>query len=368
MCHQSTWPISPGWYDVRWKARAVRKAGRTLARCSFRMVIPPRYPSARRRSPDDRREGLAKAAIARRLSMSRNTVDRLLTLRGPPRYRRAHNGGTTTARYDGAQATIEVTNPGVRAGKDEFVASRILAKKDGAGSAWLEVGWAEIGWRDLVNGVPEQFVYTYDTAHNEWELYNSLCVSDGCHVDVRIIKGSTCDIGDPTCTWTAQLFNHSTGTWQNLHSVTLPQDRAYIEEMTEVYIDPDFPLTLEDHIAVDQVNNDLDWSDTQRRYVDSTWNVWRFVEHEYWPGLALLHRLDHELQSVRGAGRRLLTCSELRTRRPGNGPSTPACSWSSRWSSSPSRSRGRPRAATFRASVPSEPGQRQPGRRHPNHR
>lgn len=32
------------------------------------------------------REGMAKAAIARRLGMSRNTVDRLLALREPPRY------------------------------------------------------------------------------------------------------------------------------------------------------------------------------------------------------------------------------------------------------------------------------------------
>ena len=37
-------------------------------------------------------EGLAKAAIARRLSMSRNTVDRLLDLAEPPRYRRTPGG------------------------------------------------------------------------------------------------------------------------------------------------------------------------------------------------------------------------------------------------------------------------------------
>ena len=38
------------------------------------------------------REGMAKAAIARRLGMSRNTVDRLLGLREPPRYERAPQG------------------------------------------------------------------------------------------------------------------------------------------------------------------------------------------------------------------------------------------------------------------------------------
>ena len=38
------------------------------------------------------RESLAKAAIARRLGMSRNTVDRLLELAEPPRYRRAPAG------------------------------------------------------------------------------------------------------------------------------------------------------------------------------------------------------------------------------------------------------------------------------------
>lgn len=50
MCHQSTWPISPGWYVVRWNARLARNVGRTWARWSFRIVIPPRYPCARRRS------------------------------------------------------------------------------------------------------------------------------------------------------------------------------------------------------------------------------------------------------------------------------------------------------------------------------
>lgn len=38
------------------------------------------------------REGLAKAAIARRLGMSRNTVDRMLALAQPPRYRRVPAG------------------------------------------------------------------------------------------------------------------------------------------------------------------------------------------------------------------------------------------------------------------------------------
>lgn len=38
------------------------------------------------------REGLAKAAIARRLGIGRNTVDRLLARREPPRYRRAPQG------------------------------------------------------------------------------------------------------------------------------------------------------------------------------------------------------------------------------------------------------------------------------------
>jgi transposase len=38
------------------------------------------------------RERMAKAAIARRLGMSRNTVDRLLALREPPQYVRAAAG------------------------------------------------------------------------------------------------------------------------------------------------------------------------------------------------------------------------------------------------------------------------------------
>lgn len=187
-----------------------------------------------------------------------------------------YTGAYTSSRYDGAYAWIEVVNPTVRPNTLDFVVSRIMAKKlndgDVSGQAWLEVGWAEIGWEGLVGGVPEQFVYTYDTVADEWSFYNALCVSDGCHVDVRIIPSASCDIGDPTCVWSAQLFNHSTGTWQNLRSVTLPMDRAYLEEFTEVYMDLDEPMS--GHVDLDQSYNDLDWWQTQRRYADGSFVNW----------------------------------------------------------------------------------------------
>jgi transposase len=53
------------------------------------------------------REGMAKAAIARRLGMSRNTVDRLLGLREPPRYQRAPQGSQLEPFADRIAAMLE---------------------------------------------------------------------------------------------------------------------------------------------------------------------------------------------------------------------------------------------------------------------
>lgn len=183
-----------------------------------------------------------------------------------------HNGAQTTARYDGAYASIEVTNANTRPNTNDFVASRLLAKSNVAGDAWIEVGWAEVGFPGTLdpNGLPEQYVYVYDTVHREWHFYNTLCVTS-CHVDVRIVKSSSCVIGSPPCVWTAQLYNHTAGAWANLHSVTLPMDRAYLEEFTEVYVDPSQPVT---HFAIDLASNDLDWFETQRRFSDGSWNLW----------------------------------------------------------------------------------------------
>ena len=183
-----------------------------------------------------------------------------------------HNGAQTSARYDGAYAWIETPNPGVRANTNDFIASRILLKKDSAGSQWIEVGWAEVGWHGLVNGVPEQFVYVYDTVHRAWHFYDALCVGTGCHVDVRAHPSTNCDIGDPSCVWNAQIWNHSLGVWEQLHAVTLPMDRAYVEEFTEVSIDPNNPTST--HLQVDLDFNDLDWFLTQRKFADGTWRDW----------------------------------------------------------------------------------------------
>lgn len=60
------------------------------------------------------REGVAKAAIARRLGMSRNTVDRLLGLAEPPRYVRAPQGSQLDAFADAIAAMLAI-DPTVRA-------------------------------------------------------------------------------------------------------------------------------------------------------------------------------------------------------------------------------------------------------------
>ena len=60
------------------------------------------------------REGMAKAAIARRLGMSRNTVDRLLALREPPRYVRT-TAGSQIDPYAERIAAMLATDPTVRA-------------------------------------------------------------------------------------------------------------------------------------------------------------------------------------------------------------------------------------------------------------
>ncbi len=60
------------------------------------------------------REGLPKAAIARRLRMSRNTVDRLLSLAEPPSYVRRSQGSQLDPYRDAIAAMLD-TDPTVRA-------------------------------------------------------------------------------------------------------------------------------------------------------------------------------------------------------------------------------------------------------------
>lgn len=63
------------------------------------------------------RAGLSKAAIARALGMSRNTVDRLLALDKPPQYRRAPAGSQVDPFADWIAAML-AADPTVRATVD----------------------------------------------------------------------------------------------------------------------------------------------------------------------------------------------------------------------------------------------------------
>lgn len=177
-----------------------------------------------------------------------------------------YTGAQSTARYDGAYAWIEATDPSARANTVDFNANRIMAKNS-TSTKWIEVGWAETGWK-LVSGVPEQYVYVYDTVSQDWHFYDALA---GGHIDVRIVKSSSCNIGDPTCIYIAQIWNHSSGAWENLRSASLPMDRMYVEEFTEVYEDP---AQAAAHMEIDRAANDLDWFETDRRYADGSWRLW----------------------------------------------------------------------------------------------
>lgn len=179
-----------------------------------------------------------------------------------------YTGAQSTVRHDGAQAWINVTNAGARLGTSDFVANRIMGKNANS-NVWIEVGWAEVGWLTDSNGFPKKIVYVYETQNPGWRYYNT--VTAGGHVDVRIVKASSCAIGDPSCTYHAQLFNHSTGAWQTLHSTTLPMDRLYLEQYTEVYIDPAEPAY---HMSIDIPDNSLNWVEVQRRFADGSWAVW----------------------------------------------------------------------------------------------
>lgn len=174
-------------------------------------------------------------------------------------------GAQTTSRYDGVFAWIEATDPSARAGTSDFNANRIMGK-DSTGSEWIEVGWAETGWA-LVGGVPEQYVYVYDSVSAMWHFYNALA---GGHIDVRIINSGGCGSFGNTL-YTAQVYDHSTNSWATLRNACLITDRLYLEEFTEVAMDTTQAFY---HMEIDRAANDLDWLDTERRFADGSWRAW----------------------------------------------------------------------------------------------
>jgi len=93
VCHQSTWPISPGRYVVRWKARAARKPGRTLARCSVKDRDPALIPEGSQALPDQPWRGRSG-----RLRASPRSSPRRGQLASPP----GHAGTGVACRERGA--------------------------------------------------------------------------------------------------------------------------------------------------------------------------------------------------------------------------------------------------------------------------
>ena len=86
------------------------------------------------------REGLAKTAIAENLAMSRNTVDRLLSLKSPPRYVRAKKASLLEP-FDDAIASMVDQDPKVAA---TVVRERLQALGYGGGITILKERLAEL--------------------------------------------------------------------------------------------------------------------------------------------------------------------------------------------------------------------------------
>jgi hypothetical protein len=115
----------------------------------------------------------------------------------------------------------------VRAGTRDFVAARLLAKREAAGRiAWLEAGWAETGW----GGDGRQRVYTYDTLRNAWTFHDRYPLRPGDEVWLYLHAHP----GDSL--WRAWL--RWGGAWHLLTTEGLPLGAtARVEQYVEVHID-----------------------------------------------------------------------------------------------------------------------------------
>jgi hypothetical protein len=116
-------------------------------------------------------------------------------------------GGQTSGYTSaGLLATLHVVDPSVPRlpGYEDFLAHRIMAKSCSS-AYWIEIGWAEVSWLD-----DQQYVYSYDTATEEWLVYEDYPIEAGDEISVALVS-----VGGGV--WEARLWWN--GAWQTLNSV-----------------------------------------------------------------------------------------------------------------------------------------------------
>lgn len=136
---------------------------------------------------------------------------------------------------------MTVRDTGVRAGTQDFVATRLMAKREAKGKlSWLEAGWAETGWA----GGGKQRIYTYDTSRNAWTFYEKYAISDGDQVWIYVHT-------DRDDVWQAWLWWGDR--WNLLTTAKLPLGgRGQIEQYVEVHTEDAARIDVP-RIAVDNV-------------------------------------------------------------------------------------------------------------------
>jgi hypothetical protein len=112
------------------------------------------------------REAASKAAIARRLGMSRNTVERLLSLREPPRYARAPASSLREPpRYARAPASSQL-DPFAERIRGLLAADRRLGRRSSANAS----GRRESGFSSELESSNERLVPAIEIVENPLEL------------------------------------------------------------------------------------------------------------------------------------------------------------------------------------------------------
>jgi hypothetical protein len=155
-----------------------------------------------------------------------------------------HLGAGTADAWAGVSGQLTVSDPVVRTGTYDFVATRFMAKRELAGGevAWLEAGWAETGW----SGKGRQRIYTYDTNRRAWRFYDEFVLRPGDRVWLDLHA-------DADGVWQAWLWWDDR--WNLLSAEHLPiGPAAHIEQYVEVHVDADRPARVTvPPVAVDGV-------------------------------------------------------------------------------------------------------------------